>query len=94
MDMTMQRAAQSALDVQTACNLSGIVQSLADITAWMRTELKCDTPTCNEHPVCRLFAEAICSLTGAGMGDAQSYSKAYDWCQRIAKSHTSQEVTL
>jgi hypothetical protein len=81
--MTLKQAAQSALDVQTACNLSGVVRSFAEIVAWMRAE-GMDTPTCNRHPVSRLYAEQICHLTGAGMGDTDTYHVASMECERLA----------
>lgn len=82
--MSIKAMAQSALDVQSACNLSGIILSFAQIVSDMRKVHGFDTPTCNTHPVCRLFAEQIAHLTGAGMGDTDSYSKAYDACTQLA----------
>lgn len=82
--MTLQKAAQTALDVQSACNLSGVVRSFAEITMWMRTDLHLGTDACNTHPVSRLFAEQISHLTGAGVGDHETYRKAYDECTRLA----------
>jgi hypothetical protein len=83
MPMTMKSAAQTAIDVQSACNLSGVARSFAEITAFLR-ESGLDTPTTNTHPICRLFAEQISHLTHAGMGDAESYSRAYDACKVLA----------
>lgn len=83
MPMTLQRAAQAAIDVQTACNLSGIARSFAEITAFLRAS-GLDTPTTNTHPICRLFAEQISHLTEAGTGDASTYRTAYDACVTLA----------
>lgn len=82
--MTIQQMAQAALAVQSACNLSGVARSFAEITSAMRTEHRMDTPTCNAHPVSRLFAEQIAHLTGAGMGDFDSYTRAHADCERLA----------
>ncbi len=82
--MTIQQMAQSALDVQTACNLSGVISSFGIIVEAMRREHYMDTQTCNLHPVSRLFAEQIIHLTGAGCGDVESYSTAYAVCTRLA----------
>ena len=82
--MTLQAMAQSALDVQTACNLSGIILTFAMIVSDMRKVHGFDTPTCNRHPVCRLYAEQICHLSGAGMGDTDSYHVAYEACTKLA----------
>jgi hypothetical protein len=84
MKWTMKRAAQSALDVQFACNLSGVVRTFAELVSWMRTDLHFDTPTCNTHPVCRLFAEQITYLTSGTSGDNVTYSVAYEWCKANA----------
>jgi hypothetical protein len=85
--MTLQKMAQSALDVQTACNLSGVLRSFHEITQSMRNDHGMDTPTCNTHPVSRMFAEQISHLTGAGCGDTETYRKAYDWCVQVAAGH-------
>lgn len=71
---------------QSACNLSGIVRSFADIIARM-----CDDPAAygidhstdarNEHPICRLFAEQIHHLSHVGVGSSESYSLAYERVQ-------------
>ena len=90
--MTLQRAAQSALDVQSACNLSGVIYSFAEIIAFLRTLPECrGTKWTNKHPICRLFAEQIMHLTDAGQSgdydadDIASYSKAYDACIKLAE---------
>jgi hypothetical protein len=90
--MTMPRAAQLALDVQAACNLSGVVRSFAEITSWMRSEQQMDTDTCNRHPVSRLFAEQIAHLTGGGTLDVATYSRAYDWCVQMTRETTVEET--
>lgn len=83
--MTLKQAAQSALDVQTACNLSGVARSFAEVMAALRALPECTgTDWANRHPVARLYAEQIVHLTGAGMGDADSYIHAYDECTRLA----------
>lgn len=41
------------------------------------------TEQVNQHPVCRLYAEQIAWLTGAGGCDnPDTYNQAYDACQR------------
>lgn len=65
--MTLKEAAQSALDVQDACNLSGVVftfaqvmQTLCDVDAkyHMSTSWK------NTHPIVTLFLEQLANLNG------------------------------
>lgn len=86
--MTLKRMAQSALDVQSAVNLSGVVATFATIVSSMRMDHGFDTPTCNRHPVCRLFAEQIAFLTSGGSVECgtATYSTAYEACMRLARS--------
>lgn len=81
--MTLQQAAQSALDVQSACNLSGVARSFGEVMMALRALPECTgTEWANHHPVARLFAEQIVYLTGGN--DFESYSKAYDACTELA----------
>lgn len=86
--MTIQAMAQSALDVQSACNLSGVVRSFAEIVHAMRMEHGMDTPTCNTHPVCILFAEQIAHLTTHSTIGGDAYFGASRECERLAKDET------
>jgi hypothetical protein len=82
--MTIQEAAQTALDVQDACNLSGV------IGAWERTRdavnAACTMGTAqrNAHPVNVLFANKCACLTGQ-FCDGDAYGPAYDACQALAQ---------
>jgi hypothetical protein len=73
---------QAALDVQSACNLSGVVRSFADIMPKIWDEARKQgkgTEWVNNHPICRLFAEQIAFLAG-GMG----YSQAHKDCKECS----------
>lgn len=86
--MTLREMAQKALDVQNGSNLSGVVHSFAEITAAMRAEPhNFDTPTCNTHPVCLLFADKIFDLTGAHPGGSYADAVGFAWrdCEQLAK---------
>ena len=82
--MTMARAAQMAFDVQSACNLSGVVFWMARIMSFLVDAVP-DTDARNRHPICRLFSEQISHLTRAGGGDSETYSVAYDACLKLAE---------
>jgi hypothetical protein len=85
MPRTLHSMAQEALDVQSACNLSGVIAAFARIVTDMRGPLGMDTPTCNTHPICRLFAEQIAHLTGGGSCEnVESYWQAHRECERLA----------
>lgn len=68
---------QTALDVQSACNLSGVVHSFSRIMD--KIDVK-GTDSRNNHAICRLFAEQIMFLTSN-----RDYSDAYNECERKAK---------
>lgn len=72
---------QSALDVQGACNLSGVVFSFARIMQRI-CNTNCGTDARNHHPIAVLFAEQIHALTGYSQG----YAEAYAACEENAKT--------
>ena len=77
---------QNALHVQSASNLSGVVLQFARDMARINEEVRAEgggTDQANRHPVCRLYAEQIAWLTGAGRCDSHAtYVRAHDACQR------------
>ena len=81
---------KNALDAQGACNLSGVVQQFARDMQIVCEEVRAaggGTDQINTHPVCRLYAEQIAWLSGAGSCAAHStYLRAHDACKRRAVS--------
>jgi hypothetical protein len=69
---------QTALDVQSACNLSGVVFSFAHIMEKICEDVK-GTDDRNNHAICRLFAEQIMFLTSS-----KDYMDAYNECEQKA----------
>lgn len=72
-----------ALASQSACNLSGIVRTFADITVrlWNEARAKGEaTDFVNKHPISRLFAEQIYHL--AGGWKEGSYLPASQACEK------------
>ena len=63
MDQLTKHDYQTAMDVQSACNLSGVILSFARVIV----KIPGGTDARNRHPICRLYAEQIAHLTGAGM---------------------------
>ena len=57
---SLAEAAKSALDSQSACNLSGLVHSMARAASTLWKEVhrtgKGDSDWVNQHPIMRLFA--------------------------------------
>lgn len=80
--MTYQQAAQTALDIQDASNLSGVVASFSEVMTALWTEANRTgrgTDWVNQHPVSKLFAEKVSQLAGS-----DDLFKAWKECQRLA----------
>jgi hypothetical protein len=85
----LREAAASAIFVQEACNLSGVVHDFARVMALLSElsqRLSKGTEWKNHHPIAVLYASKISSLTGADV--AKVFSKAYDRCQSISVATT------
>lgn len=81
--------AQSALDSQSACNLSGIIHSWSRILGFLweysRIFNKPGTEWVNNHPINVLFITQACHLSGAGLPSGDRYFKAHEHCEILAK---------
>jgi hypothetical protein len=84
--MTTAQAAQQALDVQDACNLSGVVHSFARILADCDGLKDLGTDARNRHPVCMLFADKIAQLTGTQFEGPSVLHAAYSACRNLTRS--------
>lgn len=86
--MTIQQAAQWALQVQDAPNLSGVVKSLASpvIDALWEEARKQDKGTrwVAQHPIVTMFLLKMCELNGCGSTLHESYGPAEKACQELA----------
>jgi hypothetical protein len=82
---TIKELAKEALDVQNACNLSGVVhgfsRAITDLRACLEAEGKGGTQAVNEHPICVLWSSKIASLTGS----EYRFSKAYGKVEELTK---------
>jgi hypothetical protein len=88
----MRNIYDNALLAQSACNLSGIVKSLADDIdeIWKEARAKGEgTDYVNQHPVVRLYIEQMVHLNKSGFineeGSPVPYHKAYETCQAEAE---------
>lgn len=71
-----------ALIVQDACNLSGVVKSLAELVSRLWKEPDCTgTDYINRHPLVVLYVNKLASLSRADDG----FSAAYAICKERAK---------
>lgn len=82
---TLKQLVQSALDVQDACNLSGVVHSFSRVVTQLREIARAEgwegTDRINQHPICVLYSSKISSLSLAD----DTFSKAYNWAMDYVK---------
>ncbi len=81
--MTLKQAAQSAIDVQDACNLSGVAHSMLDAIAAIRADASNTLPV-NQHPIVTLYLLKMNELNGCGSTCHQTYTPAEKACKAIA----------
>ena len=76
-----------AIDVQDACNLSGVLRSFVEAAEVLWREARegtgRGTDWVNMHPVSILFASKVLSLT-SGTDSIEKFSKAYAECVALA----------
>lgn len=92
--MTIKQAAQQALDVQDACNLSGVVFAFT-----RAMQAICDAPNSgtaerNQHPIVTLFLLKLSELNGCGSTLHESYDRAESECRRLASADESVSVEV
>uniref|UniRef100_A0A6M3LZC1 Uncharacterized protein n=1 Tax=viral metagenome TaxID=1070528 RepID=A0A6M3LZC1_9ZZZZ len=77
---------ESAIQVQDACNLSGVVSSFSEVLPRIWDEVRSNgkgTTEVNQHPISKLYADKIVDL--ARVRDFDSFSVAYKECRRRAE---------
>jgi hypothetical protein len=86
---TLQDAAAAALQVQNACNLSGVVHDLDLIlrdVIWPEARTRGFGTDCvAKHAITTLFLDKLCSLNGL-VTDSNRVHLAYAECRAIAAS--------
>ena len=91
---TLQQLAQEAIDVQDACNLSGVLRSMTDIvfeTLWpIAHETGKGTDWVNQHPIVSLFLSKLSSLNRT-QGDELWFSRVYDEVDWLAHEEPARE---
>lgn len=83
--LTLREAAQTALDVQDACNLSGVVRSFAEVTQVLWDEahkIGEGTEWVNSHPITLMFVDKLADLSGQPV---MNYGQAYRDVRRLAE---------
>lgn len=81
--------AREALNVQDACNLSGVVlgfgRSVLRLRRLLEAEGSCSSEKLNRHPVCVLWSNKIESMTG------ERFSEAYSWVSALISQAEEQK---
>lgn len=79
---------QNALDIQEATNLSGVVHQFSRDMKVICEQVRAaggGTEHVNRHPICRLYAEQIAWLAGAGTcANHGTYLRALHACKKKA----------
>ena len=95
--ISLQQAARTALDVQNAVNLSGVVRSLSEIVTevlWPEArKLGKGTEYANTHPIVTLFLHKLLSLNHADCFCSEcitTYSRARIEVEKIASGLTDE----
>lgn len=87
---TMKELARDALNVQNACNLSGVVhgfsRALTDLRALLEREgLFIGTDQLNRHPISILWSDKIASLTSTQCIGGETIMEAYAWAHTMVR---------
>ena len=79
--------------VQSACNLSGVVFSFAQVMEKICQDTASgdSTEKRNTHPICRFYAEQILYLSGGGGGGTESYQRASEAIRKRIEQFEAQE---
>lgn len=80
---TIIQLAKEAIDVQDACNLSGVVHSFSRVMTELRELLSKEegfsTDKLNQHPICVMFSNKIAILCDSE--SAVKFNRAYEFCK-------------
>lgn len=89
--MTLQDAANRALNAQDAVNLSGVVHTFSEVLTealWPEAHrLSLGTAWVNTHPITRLFVAKLTELSGLEAAYSLNIEAEYAACLRLAAAH-------
>jgi hypothetical protein len=81
---TLKQLAQEALDIQDACNLSGVAYAFGRMMNDL-CELGLHTEQRNTHPIVTLYLDKMNSLNGIQELGNINVFKAYNECEKLTK---------
>ena len=92
MSRTLAQLAKEAIEIQDACNLSGLVHGWHRSIIELREELGkqgiFDTDKINQHPINVMWVSKLADLAHYD-GSMTKFSFAYDACQELADERAS-----
>lgn len=80
---TIQQLAQEACDVQNACNVAGVLNSMARVVNELVRDHHLFGDALCEHPIVRAWADKVASLTGI-QGSVRNAIDAHEACEWLA----------
>lgn len=81
---TLKELAKLAIEVQDACNLSGVVHAFSRAMSDLREIMpNADTAAINRHPITKLWVAKLYDLCGFGLSDHEVFRDAYHTCHEI-----------
>jgi len=80
--MTLQDAARDAIQVQDACNVSGVVHGFARAMEAVMDDCK-SSDAARHHPITVLFMDKLNDMCGRELSQIE-YCEAYEKCSKMA----------
>jgi hypothetical protein len=81
----MPQLAKSAIDVQNACNLSGVAHSLVELCQELRDNgVESSTDAINQHPLVRLYVSKLVALSMPGCELRLPFEDEYAFAKKLA----------
>lgn len=83
----MRQHYRDAIQVQNACNLSGVALSFVKALEDIRLAVCAQgggTDAVNRHPVVQMYVCKLHDLAGMGFSDLEAYNSAYAACEKGA----------
>lgn len=82
---SLKRLAQEAIDVQNACNFTGVVRSFAKVMLELGELCRQDRTALAVHPITRLWISKLHDMSGLGISDLDRFGEAWEACQKMAR---------
>jgi hypothetical protein len=82
---TLAQLANEALEVQNACNLSGVAHSFSGVLRQLRVLMPdAGTAEINQHCITKMWVSKLHDLARMGLSDPDAFREAYNECRKMA----------